>query len=89
MSSASGSDRSGVGAMVPIDNRLVDVGLPEETAEESVGVPESVEDVTLESSKDPKTVSGPRQSPENAMPSPSVDEAAGHKSSLTVEKVEN
>ena len=75
--------------MVSIDDRLVDAGSPEEMAEESVGVPKSVEDVTPESSGVPKTVSEPRQSPVNAMPSPLVDEAAGHKSSLTVEKVEN
>ena len=31
--------------MVSMDDRLVDAGSPEETAEESVGVPESVEDV--------------------------------------------
>ena len=88
MSSASGSDKSGVGAMVSIDDRLVHLSSSEETAEESVGVPESVEVVTPESSGVPKAVTEPERAPANVMPSPSVDEAAGHRSSMTVEKVE-
>ena len=88
MSLPSGSDWSDAEAMVPVDERLVTVSSSEETAPESVGVPESVEETAPKSAGVPESVGELEQAPVSAQPVPSKDEVAAYRSNMTASKAE-